>query len=208
MPEPVVDTAAALERALSAPGWLLLGVLLHLANQVARGRGWYAILCRTCVLRRRDAITAWVAGAAAGGVTFARGGDAVRILRVARRAPDPSPSVLTGTLVAESAGELLTGAATLAIAVALGAGPYLPGWALPAACALAALAAAATLVARSVRARRERPARLAPASAAPLTRRRRLLAVCARVGRGCVALPPGAYARRVLPWQLVSRVCR
>src|SRR4051812_9900868 len=211
MPEPVVDTAAALERALSAPGWLLLGVLLHLANQVARGRGWYAILCRTCVLRRRDAITAWVAGAAAGGVTFARGGDAVRILLLARRVPGASPSVLTGTLVAESAGELLTGAAMLGIAVVLGAGPHLPGWALPGVCALAVLAAAATVTARAARTRHARADRVLP-SPPPTTgaasRVRRALGVFRRVGRGCVALPPRAYVRQVLPWQLLSRLCR
>src|ERR687889_193890 len=64
MPDSVVDTAAALERALSAPGWLLLGVMLHLANQVARGRGWYALLRPACEgVRRRDAIATWVAGA-------------------------------------------------------------------------------------------------------------------------------------------------
>src|SRR3954454_2030616 len=173
MPEPVVDTAAALERALSAPGWLLLGVLLHLANQVARGRGWYAILCRTCVLRRRDAITAWVAGAAAGGVTFARGGDAVRILLLARRVPGASPSVLTGTLVAESAGELLTGAAMLAVAVALGAGPHLPGWVLPAAGALGVVAAAATVTVRGARIRRVRAAAASVAGPAGASRARR-----------------------------------
>src|SRR3954471_23943463 len=126
MPEPVVDTAAALERALSAPGGLLLGGLLHIADPVARGRGWYAILCRTCVLRRRDAIAAWVAGAAAGGVTLARGGDALRVLMLSRRVPSAKPAVVTGTLVAEGAGELASGTATLGLALALGAGPYLP----------------------------------------------------------------------------------
>src|SRR3954452_9937179 len=85
--------AAALERALhglatavggAAPGWLLVAVLLHIANQVARGMGWFAIL-RTSygpdpALRRRDALTCWVAGAGAGGILSARGGDAVRVL--------------------------------------------------------------------------------------------------------------------------------
>src|SRR5947207_238134 len=113
MPESVVDTAAALERALSAPGWLLLGVLLHLANQVARGRGWYALLRPACggEVRRRDAIAAWMTGAAAGGVTLARGGDAVRVLLLARRVPGAAPSVVAGTVVAESVGELTSGAA-------------------------------------------------------------------------------------------------
>ena len=47
------DLATALERALgslaealggASLGWLAVGVALHLGNQVARGRGWYAIV--------------------------------------------------------------------------------------------------------------------------------------------------------------------
>ena len=47
-----------------APGWLVLGVLAHLANQVARGAGWHAVIGGACAAeapRRRDAIAAWVA---------------------------------------------------------------------------------------------------------------------------------------------------
>src|ERR687886_2286654 len=120
----VADTGAALARALNAPGWLALGVLLHLLNQAARGRGWYAILRPACGqdprLRRRDAIAAWMAGAAAAGVTFARGGDAVRVLLLGRRVPGTPPSVLAGTLVAEGAGELAGGLALIPLAVAMG----------------------------------------------------------------------------------------
>ena len=95
------DVAAALERAIAglvdavagvAPGWLVLGVALHLANQVARGRGWYAVVRTACdegaAPRRRDVVAAWVAGAGAGGVVSARGGDAVRVLVLARRMPE------------------------------------------------------------------------------------------------------------------------
>ncbi len=87
------ELAAAIERAIEglvdavagvAPGWLILGVALHLANQVARGRGWYAVVCKASpedeAPRRRDVVAAWVAGAGAGGVVSARGGDAVRVL--------------------------------------------------------------------------------------------------------------------------------
>ena len=89
------DAAGALEHAFAglvdavagvAPGWLVLGVVLHLANQVARGRGWYAVVRTACDGRaaaRRDAVAAWVAGAGAGGVVSARGGDAVRVLVLA-----------------------------------------------------------------------------------------------------------------------------
>src|SRR5215207_9055814 len=109
------DVVSALERALSglvdavagvSPGWLVLGVLLHLANQVARGRGWYSIVCNASAdapPRRRDVLAAWVAGAGAGGVVSARGGDAVRVLVLARRMPGKgNRAILTGTLVAET----------------------------------------------------------------------------------------------------------
>src|ERR1700754_4725256 len=123
MPDPVVDTAAALARALDAPGWLALGVVLHLANQVARGRGWGAVLRPACggdpQLRRRDAVAAWMAGAAAAGVTFARGGDAVRVLLLLRRVPRVPAAVLAGTLVAEGAGELAGGLPLLPAALLL-----------------------------------------------------------------------------------------
>src|SRR6478609_5059645 len=113
------ELAAAIERAIEglvdavagvAPGWLILGVALHLANQVARGRGWYAVVCKASpedeAPRRRDVVAAWVAGAGAGGVVSARGGDAVRVLLLARRMPgDGNRAILTGTLVAECVGE-------------------------------------------------------------------------------------------------------
>ena len=132
------DAAGALEHAFAglvdavagvAPGWLVLGVVLHLANQVARGRGWYAVVRTACddgePPRRRDAIAAWVAGAGAGGVVSARGGDAVRVLVLDRRSPGTGCALLTGTLVAEAAGECALGAALLALALAIGVGPEL-----------------------------------------------------------------------------------
>src|SRR4051812_8693359 len=131
------DVAAALEHALAglvdavagvSPGWLVLGVALHLANQAARGRGWHAVVRAACdesePPRRRDAIAAWVAGAGAGGIVSARGGDAVRVLVLARRMPGKGcRAVLTGTLVAETAGETALGAAVLVAALAAGFGP-------------------------------------------------------------------------------------
>ena len=198
-----VDLAAALERvgsgigealAAAAPGWLALGVLLHVANQVTRACGWLAIL-RTATaadpaLRHRDAVGAWVAGAGAGGVVSARGGDAVRVLLLRRRLPDAGAPRLAGTLVAEGAGELAVGVVLIAVALAVGVGPPLDVsattalWLVPVVLAVLALC----VVGRRV------------------TRVRR---VAAGVGEGCAPLrDPGLYATRVLPWQLVSRACR
>ena len=197
-----VDVATAVERALTAlgdaltgvaPGWLVLGVALHLANQVLRGRGWY-VLVRLAApgdpsLRPRDAIAAWVAGAGAGGVASARGGDAVRVLLLSRRRPQAGCPLLAGTLVAEGAGELAVGAALLAVAIAAGVGPELGA---PAAGGpVLAIVAALLLVAGAA------------------LRSRRLRRFFAQAARGCSPLKmPGAYARGVLPWQLASRACR
>lgn len=198
------DAVAALERTVAglvdavagvAPGWLVLGVALHLANQVTRGRGWHAVIANACrdtpPPRRRDTIAAWVAGAGAGGIVSARGGDAVRVLLLARRMPGTGKrAVLAGTLVAESAGETAAGAALLAVALAAGVGPSLGPSATT---VLYGLAAVAALVAVVLLGRR-------------IGRVRRFLA---RVASGCSALrSPRAYARGVLPWQLASRGCR
>jgi len=177
----------------AAVGWLLLGVALHLANQVLRGRGWHAIVSTACAgdgLRRRDAIEAWVAGAGAGGLVSARGGDAVRVLLLRRRMRDAGCPLLAGTLVAEGVGEIAVGVALLAVAVAVGVGPQI-GLSTTTAIALAGAAAAA-------------------AALFALTRRvPRLRRIAAGVRAGCAPLrAPGAYARGVLPWQLASRACR
>jgi hypothetical protein len=182
-----------------APAWLMLGVALHLANQLARARGWHAVV-RTALpgepVRRRDALAAWVAGAGAGGLLSARGGDALRVCLLGRRLPDAPYSVVTGTIVAEGVGEALLGALVLAVAVALGAGPELGA---PGPTALAAAAAVALAAALGVAVvRRRTTARCA-----------RVRAFAARVASGCSCLrTPRGYARRVLPWQLASRACR
>ena len=197
------DLGAATQRALvglaeavagAAPGWLALGVLLHLANQVARGRGWCAVVRSASGdepgLRRRDAVAAWVAGAGVGGLASARGGDAVRVLLLRRRLSTEGCPLLAGTIVAEGAGEALVGVVLLGLALALGIGP--------------ALGASATMVAAVLL------AAVAVAVVAVAARRVPCLGSIARgVGRGCAPLrAPVAYAREVLPWQLASRACR
>jgi Lysylphosphatidylglycerol synthase TM region len=197
MADALERAAAGLVEAVSgaALGWVALAVVLHLANQVARGRGWCAIVGIACPgdprLRPRDAVGAWVAGAGMGGVLSARGGDAVRLVLLRRRLPDAGYPLLTGTLVAEAAGETAIGVAVVALLLAGGLGPGStvaePAlvWIVPAAFAI--LAAGFVLRSRW----------------GPL---RRLIA---GVGRGCSALrEPRLYARAVLPWQLASRLLR
>ena len=195
------DAVDAIERALAglvdavagvAPGWLVLGVALHLANQMARGRGWYAVVRTACIEetpRRRDVLAAWVAGAGAGGVVSARGGDALRIILLNRRMPG-NKAVITGTLVAETAGETALGAALLALALALGVGP-----------AMAPSTSTALYVVAGV---------LALTGAVLIGRRhQRVRGFISRVACGCSSLrSPRRYAREVLPWQLLSRLLR
>jgi lysylphosphatidylglycerol synthase-like protein len=177
----------------AAIGWLVLGVVLHLGNQVLRGRGWCALVRAAAGgdgPRRRDAIAAWVAGAGAGGLVSARGGDAVRVLLLRRRMPETGCPLIAGTLVAEAAGECATGALLLAVAVVIGVGPELGASTATVAFLAGGLLLAAVLLTgarRSARVRR----------------------IAAGVGRGCKPLcAPGDYARHVLPWQLGSRACR
>jgi hypothetical protein len=170
----------------------VLGVALHLLNQVLRGRGWCALVhsAAGCAPRRRDAIAAWVAGAGAGGLVSARGGDAVRVLLLRRRLPEAGCPLLAGTLVAEGVGELAVGALLLAIALAVGVGPQLgasTGTVVAVAGAAVVLLVLLALVRRVPRLRR----------------------IAAGVGSGCAPLrAPGAYARDVLPWQVGSRLSR
>ena len=197
------DLAAGIERALgdlagavagADPRWLALGVVLHLANQLTRGRGWFAIV-RTATgadprLRRRDALAAWVAGAGAGGVVSARGGDAVRVLLLRRRLGDAGCPLLAGTLVAEAAGETALGVALLCVALAVGAGPALGASTATVLWLLAVVVAVAAIVVATRRCAR-------------------LRRITAGVGQGCAPpRDPSAYARQVLPWQLASRACR
>lgn len=181
----------------AALGWLAVGVALHLLNQVVRGRGWFAILRRSCgdeALRRRDAIGAWVAGAGAGGVVSARGGDAVRVLFLRRRL-ESRPSVLAGTLVAEAAGDAFVGVAVILAAVALGAAPAM-GMPDP---QMSLIGAGILLVvALGVRFGMRSPKRVP-----------RLRSACTGIVRGCEPLTqPRSFARYVLPWQVASRLCR
>jgi|Tabmets5t2r1_1033131.scaffolds.fasta_scaffold25039_2 uncharacterized membrane protein YbhN (UPF0104 family) len=195
--EALESAAAGLWEAVggAAPGWLVLAVILHLGNQVARGRGWFVILgmagCGEPRLRARDAIAAWVAGAGMGGVLSARGGDAVRLVLVRRRLPDAGYPVLGGTLVAEAVGESALGLTLVALVVAGGLGAGMsPEAGMLVWVALAALVAV-------------------PAAAVLRSRFRPVRRLLAGVRQGCAAVgKPRAFACTVLPWQLASRLLR
>ena len=175
------------------PGWLVIGVLLHLGNQVARGYGWCTLL-RSATgthVRRSDAIGAWVAGAGAGGLASARAGDALRVLLLRRRLPEAGCPLLAGTLVAEGAGELAVGVALISVALLVGVGPAIqrPG-----------RDRAPRRAGRSDRARPRGRARAAPARHRPRRRPRMRAAQAARRlrarGAPVAGREPGLPARR------------
>jgi len=175
--------------------WLVAGVVLHLCSQLARGRGWFSVLCAAHPPedrpRRRDVLATWVAGAGASGVLSARGGDALRVLLMKRRMRTTCPT-LVGTLAAETVAETVLGAALTVWALSAGLVPglHLPGLATGA--AIVAGVAALWLVLRFA-------ARRFPA----------LARAGAHAKQGLALLgSPGAYARRVVPWGMLSRALR
>jgi hypothetical protein len=171
----------------AAVGWLGLGVLAHLANQLARGLGWYSVIRTACPaepVRRRDALGAWVAGAGASGILSARGGDAVRLLLLRPRTGDAGYPLLCGTLVAEAAGEAAIGMALIGGAAGFG---LWPGMHIPAPW-LALVAIPIVFAVSRIGAVRR---------------------FAAGAARGTCALrSPGRYSCSVLPWQAASRLAR
>jgi hypothetical protein len=109
------------------PALLALGVALHLLADAVRNRGWLTILRAAHPadrgLRLRDVEAAAFAGGGLNAVVPARGGDVVKLALVRSRMPSADFGTLTGTLVPETAFELIAGAGLLAWALASG---YLP----------------------------------------------------------------------------------
>jgi uncharacterized membrane protein YbhN (UPF0104 family) len=175
--------------------WLVAGVVLHLCSQLSRGRGWHTIVCAAHAEedrpRRRDVLLTWVAGAGASGVLSARGGDALRILLLRRRMTTTCPT-LVGTLAAETIAETTLG--LLLTAWALSAG-FVPGLHRPGLASAALIAAGVVLLLLVV----ARLARRIPSLARACTEARRGLSLLGS---------PGRYARRVVPWGVLSRALR
>lgn len=174
--------------------WLAAGVLLHLAGQVARGVGWHAILRLTFPgaqpLSRRQVVACHVAGAGAGGLLSARGGDLVRVVLVRRRVPQASLPALAGTLVVD---------ATFETAVGVGLGI----WAASAGLSAAGVGSLATIA----------PSLLAAVAVLALVSRSgrfpRLTLGARELVRGMAAYrAPRTLLARAVPWQALGRAAR
>ena len=102
------------ERAASVDPVLAgLGVLLYIAAQAVRTRGWHTILRAAYpdadALRPRHTMAAYLAGAGLNGVVPARGGDIVKLWLLHRRVPDARYPTLATTFVPETVFESLFG---------------------------------------------------------------------------------------------------
>ena len=170
-------------------------MVLHLCSQLARGRGWFAIVCAAHPEgghpRRRDVLLTWIAGAGASGVLSARGGDALRIVLLRRRMTTTCPT-LVGTLAAETVAETALGA--LLTGWALSAG-FIPGLHRPTLSMVLLIASGVLFLLLVLR----RAARRVPALARACTDARRGLALLGT---------PGRYVRRVASWGVLSRALR
>jgi Lysylphosphatidylglycerol synthase TM region len=104
--------------------WLAAGVLLQLAQQVVRIRGWFNILRaaypKAYTLRYRDVIAAYFAGSGLNAVVPARGGDVMKLYMVRRRIPDGHYPTLVSSFVPEGLFETACGIALLIWAFANG----------------------------------------------------------------------------------------
>jgi hypothetical protein len=172
---------------------MIVGVLAHLAGQLARGLAWHGALRAAhpagTPIRRRDVLRAWVAGAGVTGVVSVRGGDVVRMLALRPRLPGTSCATLAGTLAAETLAETACGAIVIGWALTAGVLPAAGDAGTPVVAATVVVA----LLVLAVLGRRW----------APLRRLR------ADAWQGLSALrEPRVYVTRVLPWDLLSRAVR
>jgi hypothetical protein len=104
-----------------------LAVLCHLAKVLVRTYAWRNILAASyegTTVRRRDVLSAYVAGTGANALLPARGGDALRLFLLRRRIDGASYPTLAATLLVETLFDAVVATALLLWALQLG---VLPG---------------------------------------------------------------------------------
>jgi lysylphosphatidylglycerol synthase-like protein len=107
---------------------LAAGVALHLLAEAVRQRAWWnilrAALPTATALRVRDVLVAYFGGGGLNSVIPVRGGDAVKLALLRRRAPEAGYGTLAVTLVPETICECAMGLALVAWAIAAGHVPF------------------------------------------------------------------------------------
>jgi uncharacterized membrane protein YbhN (UPF0104 family) len=114
-----------LHRAASVdPGLVVVGIVLYVLAQCVRTLGWHNILRaaypNATELRRRDTMTAYLAGAGLNGVIPARGGDIVKLWLLHRRVGGARYPTLAATFVPETLFETFFGFALVVWALSKG----------------------------------------------------------------------------------------
>ena len=103
------------------------GLILHLAADLVRNRGWFGVLRAVGPehrgLRVRDVQAAAFAGGSVNAFVPARAGDLVKLAVLRRRMPESRMPTLMATLAPETLFEWLAGAVLLSWAIAMG---YMP----------------------------------------------------------------------------------
>jgi uncharacterized protein (TIRG00374 family) len=179
-----------------------LAILCHLAKVLVRTYAWRNILAASyegTTVRRRDVLSAYVAGTGANALLPARGGDALKLVLLRRRIDGASYPTLAATLLVETLFDAVVATALLLWALQLGVLPgldvlpTLPSidwlWLFQSA-RLAAVVGVALLVVGFV---------LGMVAARRIDRFRQ------RVARGFAILAsPRRYLREVVPWQALS----
>jgi uncharacterized membrane protein YbhN (UPF0104 family) len=197
-----------LHRAASVdPALVVLGIVLYVVAQCVRTLGWHTILRaaypEATELRRRDTMSAYLAGAGLNGVIPARGGDIVKLWLLHRRIGGARYPTLAATFVPETLFETLFGIALVVWALSKGFLPVptasgemphvdvtlLIEYPLPAAGGALALAALGYGLYRLLR--------------------RRVADLTVRLRQGVAILgDPQRFVRGVASWQALARVIR
>ena len=170
-------------------GALAAAVALHAGKLGAEARAWYWIVSHAHVadrVRFRTTLGAFVGAIGANAVLPARVGEALRVGVVRRHVPGSNVLTIAGTIVLETAIEVVFGAAILATVLlagrSFGAGLGVPPLALG---AIGCVALAAIVLGVAFR--------------------RRTRALLGRMATGfAIVRSPRAFVARVLSWKLVS----
>ncbi len=190
-----LGTGAAHTLAGASLAALALAIVLHLGKVAAEARSWHGIVSHAHPVGRvrfRTTLGAFAGAIGANAVLPARVGEALRLGIVRRRVPNSSVATIAGTIVLETAIEVVFGLGVIAVVLLSGrsVGPIgSPGAFVHShPVALEAIGAAALVVAITGWAARRRLGRIAMSLAQGMA----------------VMRSPGQLLRRVLGWKLLA----
>lgn len=194
-----VAAGAAHTLAGASIGVLAVAVMFHLGKVVAEARSWHGIVSHahpTGGLRFRTTLGAFAGAIGANAVLPARVGEAFRLGIVRRRVPGSTVTTIAGTIVLETAIEIVFGLAV--IMVVLLSGRSIGSIGTP-----TVLAQSHPLVLVAV------GAGMLAVGVAAFAFRGRLVRTTAAIGRGMsVMRAPRHLLRRVMVWKLVAWTLR